>query len=97
MMLDPSLMFFDEIDASLQELSIRNKKCDAADDDDDDAANDDDAGVMIPMCHPSFAGDTITLICFSIPEPLSFDSKQRSAGLAVASLLQHISHAFCAL
>ena len=38
-----------EIDASLQDSSIRYQKCDAA-----DAAA---AGVMIPMCHPCFAGD----------------------------------------
>ena len=38
------------IDAFLQELSIGNQKCDAAD--------DDDAGVMIPMYYPCFTGDT---------------------------------------
>ena len=31
-MLDPSVKFLYEIDASLQELSIGNQKCDAADD-----------------------------------------------------------------
>ena len=47
-MLDPSVKL-NEIDASLQELSIGNQKCDTL---------DADAGVMIPMCHPCFAGDT---------------------------------------
>ena len=41
MMLGPSV---NEIDASLQELSIRNKKCDKAD--------------MIPLCRSCFAGNT---------------------------------------
>ena len=48
MMIDPSVKF--EIDASLQELSIGNQKCDNA-----DAAAEGD---MIPMCRPCFAGNT---------------------------------------
>ena len=51
MMLDPSVKF-NEIDASLQELSIVNQKCDEADD--DNAAR----VIIISMCHPCFAGDT---------------------------------------
>ena len=51
MMLDPSVSLND-IDASLQELSTGNQKCDAADDD------DDAVGVMIPMCRPCFAGNS---------------------------------------
>ena len=43
-----------------QELSIGNQKVDAADD-------DDDAGVMIPMCGPCFAGDTIVTEYQNLP------------------------------
>ena len=50
------LFTFNEIDVSLQKLSIGNKKCDNANDDDDDA--DDDDGDMIPMCRPCLTGDT---------------------------------------
>ena len=49
MMLD-SFVKFNEIDASLHELSIRNQKCENADDDVD--------GDMIPTCRPCLAGDT---------------------------------------
>ena len=42
-----------EVDAFLQELQIGNQKC--------DAAGDKAAGVMIPMCHHCFAGDTKAL------------------------------------
>ena len=59
MMLDHSVCL-NEIDASLQELSFGNQKCDSTDDD------DDTTGVMIPMCHPCFAGDTtIKLYCIN--------------------------------
>ena len=45
-----------EIDASLQKVSIRNQKCGNADDDEDTA--DDADGDMIPMCRQCFADDT---------------------------------------
>ena len=47
MMLDPSVRL-NEIDASLQKLSIGNQKCDN---------EEEDKGDMIPMCGPCFAGN----------------------------------------